>query len=241
MSGGTRENRGNTPGPFCFLPVNNFNIGRHLRVIHNFGDAGSQTPRSESSSSSAQWDDSDSDECNDIECTYRANESGANELASSSADSGDSENDESNDSEDSNKSAEDEKDEAEKTVEDYIREITDETLRTDITYDPKRVLKYLSWARRTPLTPIEYEAIRFLRCASFGHGSSKARANEWLAYQRAFDGQAALLPKSIDTVWSVMAAAQGNMSDAIMRKTVVLAIPIEVLYTYISHVHFTLL
>ena len=106
--------------------------------------------------------------------------------------------------------------------------MTDETFRTEIGYDPKRVLKYMSWARHPRLTPIQQEAIRFLRCASFGHGSSKAHANAWLAYQRAFGGRAALLPKSIDTVWSVMAAAHRNMSDAIMRKTVVLPIPFEV-------------
>jgi hypothetical protein len=117
--------------------------------------------------------------------------------------------------------------------------MTDETFRTDIKYDPKRILKYLSWVRQPPLTPIQEEAIRFLRCASFGHGSSKAHANEWLGYQRAFGGRAALLPKCIDTVWSIMAATHRNMSDAIMRKTVVLAIPTDVRLKYISHAHFT--
>jgi len=214
--------------------------------MHNFGNAGSQTsprtqPTNESSSSSdGDTDDSDSDERNDIECTYRANEAGANELDASSADSGDSDTDKSNDIEDNNDNFpedDNDEDEAEKTVEDYIREMTDETFRTEIGYDPKRVLKYMSWARHPRLTPIQQEAIRFLRCASFGHGSSKAHANAWLAYQRAFGGRAALLPKSIDTVWSVMAAAHRNMSDAIMRKTVVLPIPFEVRFEYISHTH----
>ena len=116
--------------------------------------------------------------------------------------------------------------------------MTDDALKTHIKYDAKRVLKYLSWTRR-PLTPLEHEAIKFLRCASFGHGLSKAHANEWLAYERDFGGRAALLPKSIDTVWSTMAKAHRDMSDEIMRKTVVLPIPIEVHVMSIVHVHLT--
>ena len=100
--------------------------------MHNFGNAGSQTPRTEptnesSSSSDGETDDSDSDERNDIECTYRGNEAGANELDASSADSGDSDTDKSNDIEDNNDNFSDDdsdEDEAEKTVEDYIREMT---------------------------------------------------------------------------------------------------------------------
>jgi hypothetical protein len=110
--------------------------------------------------------------------------------------------------------------------------MTDDTFKTNIKYDAKRVLKYLSWTRR-PLTPLEHEAIKFLRCASFGHGLSKAHANEWLAYEREFGGRAALLPKCIDTVWSTMAKAHRDMSDEIMRKTVVLPIPIEVHVIYV--------
>ncbi len=90
----------------------------------------------------------------------------------------------------------DEDDEAEKTVEDYLRDLTEETYRADIQYDPKRALKYLSWTKR-PLTEIEHETIRFLRCASFGNGLSKAHANEWLAYEREFGGRAGLLPKKL--------------------------------------------
>ena len=98
MSISTRRNRGKTPCRFCSLPFNNFHIGRHLRILHNFGNAGSQTPRTEptnesSSSSDGDTDDSGSDERNDFEGTYRANESGEKELDASSADSGDSETD----------------------------------------------------------------------------------------------------------------------------------------------------
>ncbi len=121
----------------------------------------------------------------------------------------------------------DEDDEAEKTVEEYLRDLTDETYRTDIQYDPKRVLKYLSWTKR-PLTEIEHEMIRFLRCASFGNGLSKAHANEWLAYEREFGGRAGLLPKNIDTLWSTMAKSHRSMSDAICHRTLEIDIPLEV-------------
>ena len=238
-----QQHRCTRPCPLCFMPVNNFNIGRHLRDIHNVGTEGLTTPRPDvptydsSSSSSAASADSESAEGNDIDGTNSANELRGNESSSSSADTNDEETDEGNDS-DCNNSGDDEDDEAEKTVEDYIREMTDDTFKTNIKYDAKRVLKYLSWTRR-PLTPIELEAIKFLRCASFGHGLSKAHANEWLAYEREFGGRAALLPKCIDTVWSTMAKAHRDMSDEIMRKTVVLPIPIEVHVMSIVHVHLT--
>jgi hypothetical protein len=221
------------------MAVNNFNIGRHLRDIHNVGTEGSETPPIDvptyesSSSSDADSGESESAEDNDkIDCTNSANDSRGNESSSSSADTGDDETNEGNDSDCIN-SGDDEDDEAEKTVEDYIREMTDDALKTHIKYDAKRVLKYLSWTRR-PLTPLEHEAIKFLRCASFGHGLSKAHANEWLAYERDFGGRAALLPKSIDTVWSTMANAHRDMSGEIMRKTVVLPIPIEVPTPFLS-------
>jgi hypothetical protein len=166
MSSRTRDNRGKTPCRYCSLPFNNFNIGRHLRLVHNIGNAGSQSPKNpptneSSSSSDGDTDDSDSDERNDIECTYRANESGVNELDASSAHSADSDTDESNDIEDNNDNFpedDNDEDEAEKTVENYIREMTDETFRTEIGYDPKRILKYLSWQRQPRLTPIQQEA-----------------------------------------------------------------------------------
>ena len=121
----------------------------------------------------------------------------------------------------------DEDDEAEKTVEDYLRDLTDESYRTDIQYDPKRVLKYVSWTKR-PLTDIEHETIRFLRCASFGNGLSKAHANEWLAYERELGGRAGLLPKNIGTLWSTMAKAHRSMSDAICHRNLEIDIPLEV-------------
>jgi hypothetical protein len=203
MSARKRQKLCTTTYPYCLLNVNNFHIGRHLRETHKEKNTPTPVPTNDSSSSSADSGDSESDEGNDFDCTNSANQSRGNESSSSSAESGDSETDEGNDS-DCNNSGDEEDDEAEKTVEDYIREMTDETFRTDIKYDPKRVLKYLSWARR-PLTLIEHEAIKFLRCASFGHGLSKAHANEWLSYERDFGGRAALLPKCIDTVWSTMA------------------------------------
>jgi hypothetical protein len=241
MSARKRQKQSTTTCPFCLQTVNNFHIGRHIRAYHNVGIAGTDSstsaPTNESSSSSADSGDSESDEGNDFDCSHTANESRSNDSSSSSADSGDSETNEGNDS-DCNNSGDDEDDEAEKTVEDYIREMTDDTFKTNIKYDPKRVLKYLSWKVRT-LTLLEHEAIKFLRCASFGHGLSKAHANEWLSYERDFGERAALLPKCIDTVWSTMEKSHRDMSDEIMRKTVVLPIPIEVHFMSIVHVHLT--
>jgi hypothetical protein len=56
------------------------------------------------------------------------------------------------------------------TVASYITSLSDK-------YDPKRVLKYLSWSPR-PLTIIEQESIRFLRRLSFGAGLSRAHSQE---------------------------------------------------------------
>jgi hypothetical protein len=64
-------------------------------------------------------------------------------------------------------------DEIDMTVEDYINNLTDK-------YDPKRVLKYLSWSPR-PITTTEQESIRLLRCLSFGAGTSRAHSQEAMA------------------------------------------------------------
>jgi hypothetical protein len=66
------------------------------------------------------------------------------------------------------------------TVASYITSLSDK-------YDPKRVLKYLSWSPR-PLTILEQESIRFLRRLSFGAGLSRAHSQEWLDYARDLGG-----------------------------------------------------
>jgi hypothetical protein len=71
-------------------------------------------------------------------------------------------------------------DEMDITVDSYITTLTDK-------YDPKKVLKYLSWSPR-PLTVVEQESIRFLRNLSFGAGMSRAHSQEWLDYTRDLGG-----------------------------------------------------
>ena len=66
------------------------------------------------------------------------------------------------------------------SVEAYINNLTEK-------YDPQRVMKFLSWAPRS-LTPIEKECVRFLRCLSFGAGTSRAHSQEWLHYLRDLGG-----------------------------------------------------
>ena len=71
-------------------------------------------------------------------------------------------------------------DEAELTVEEYIRGLSQD-------YNPERVLKYMSWQTRE-LTTIEREVVRFLRSISFGGGLSKAHTKEMLNYARSLGG-----------------------------------------------------
>lgn len=233
-----KNSKGTAPCPFCSRDVNNFNIRRHLREHHKVGSGGAQTatplPNYESSSTSSSSSSSSSaSSSSDAESGHQCSTSISDSALSSSSSSSDESDGGGNDS------ADEENDEAEIDVEHYLRNMTDEALRnwTEIKYEPKRVLKYLSWAKRT-LTPIEHEALRFLRCASFGHGVSKAHANEWLAYERDFGGRAALLPKHINTVWRIIGKAHRDMSDDIMRKTVVFPIPIAVHCMYIFIVNF---
>jgi len=66
------------------------------------------------------------------------------------------------------------------SVEAYINNLTEK-------YDPQRVMQFLSWAPRS-LTPIEKECVRFLRCLSFGAGTSRAHSQEWLHHLRDLGG-----------------------------------------------------
>ena len=231
---GRQKSKGTTQCPYCSCAVNNYNIGRHIASEHTnsqetpfiVGDQPLTPPPNHDnmnvrgeppwllplgSNVSLSSDEQDSDIEDESDGNY-------------------------SDIEDESDDGTDEDDEAEMTVEHYLRDLTDETYRTDIQYDPKRVLKYLSWKIR-PLTQIEHETIRFLRCASFGNGLSKAHANEWLAYEREFGGRATLLPKSIDTLWSTMTNAHRSMCDDICRRTVEIEIPVEVHFKNIFNDH----
>ena len=114
------KSKGTTPCPYCSCAVNNFHIGRHISREH--------TQRAAAAPLSTR-------DVEDPNTPPPNNDAPVR--------------DEAQIEDDSNIEAElddedDEDDEAEKTVEDYLRDLTDETYRTDIQYDPKRVLKYLS-------------------------------------------------------------------------------------------------
>ena len=184
--GRRQKSKGTTPCPYCSCAVNNFHISRHIASQHTnsqhtqdiFGDHRLTPPPNTPPNNDAPVRD---DAQNLVHLGTNVSLSGDeyNDDQSSGVITDDET--DSNIQEESN-DEDDENDEAEKTVEDYLRDLTDETYRTEIQYDPKRVLKYLSWTKR-PLTEIELQTIRFLRCASFGNGLSKAHANEWLAYE----------------------------------------------------------
>ena len=122
-------------------------------------------------------------------------------------------------------------DEQEITVEDYIKDLTDES-RQEIMYNPAVVLRYMSWRRRK-LTDQETEVLRFLRCVSFGNGLSHAHTKELLLYVRTLGGKASVLPRSVVTLWKVMQNAHCSMSDEISRRTIEVTIPLEVRPFYI--------
>ena len=117
-------------------------------------------------------------------------------------------------------------DEQELTVEDYIKDLTDES-RQEIMYNPAVVLRYMAWRRRK-LTEQETEVLRFLRCVSFGNGLSHAHTKELLLYVRTLGGKASVLPRSVVTLWKVMQNAHCSMSDEISRRTIEVTIPLEV-------------
>ena len=107
----------------------------------------------------------------------------ANDLASSDIEAADDRDYSTCGSESSERNSDDEgmfADEAQLTVEDYIRGLSHE-------YNPKRVLKYMSWQRRE-LTAREREVVRFLRTSSFGGGLSVAHTQEMLKYTRGLGG-----------------------------------------------------
>ena len=235
------KSKGTTPCPYCSCAVNNFHIGRHISREHTQRAAAStlltrcdvQDPNTPPRNNDApvRHEAQIGDDTN-FEAVITDDEYDVDDEAVTSDDEDDSHNEA--ELEDEDYDEDDEDDEAEKTVEDYQRDLTDDSYRTDIQYDPKRVLKYLAWTKR-PLTAIEHETIRFLRCASFGNGLSKAHANEWLAYERELGGRAGLLPKKIHTLWSSMASAHRSMSDAICHRTLEIDIPLEVHIYFLPH------
>ena len=234
------KSKGTTPCPYCSCAVNNFHIGRHISREHTQRAAAStlltrdvQDPNTPPPNNDAPVrDEAQIGDYTNFEAVITDDEYDVDDEAVTSDDEDDSHNEAELEDEDY-----DEDDEAEKTVEDYLRDLTDDSYRTDIQYDPKRVLKYLAWTKR-PLTAIEHETIRFLRCASFGNGLSKAHANEWLAYERELGGRAGLLPKKIDTLWRSMASAHRSMSEAISYRTLEIEIPLEVYKMNIFLDHF---
>ena len=181
--------KGKTRCPVCDFEVGNWAIKRHM-LIHvdsstkedsagrphillnstpsNIGNSPSPvypSPHQFAESTSLSWDtpSNASDDSNDETCLS------------------DSENDDLFAGDEGINDADMFGDEMDITVDSYISTLSDK-------YDPKKVLKYLSWSPR-PLTVVERESLRFLRNLSFGAGMSRAHdSQEWLDYTRDLGG-----------------------------------------------------
>jgi hypothetical protein len=131
------KSKGTTQCPYCSLVVNNYNISRHIARHHTQRDAASTVTTQPDVD--PYTPPPNNDEMNVREEPECFRPLGSN--VSLSSDENDSDIEDASDIEE--EIEDDEDDEAEMTVEDYLRDLTDETYRTDIQYDPKRVLKYL--------------------------------------------------------------------------------------------------
>ena len=208
----SNETRGFTQCVICGISCNNYNITQHAKRC-KFLCQGSQEEVLNHDPESAEISDRQDDRSSCSDSASFSSSDGSNENSS-----------EGNACEerDMNMFA----DEVDMTVEDYIKDLTDES-RQEIMYNPEVVLRYMAWRRRE-LTVQEREVLRFLRCASFGNGLSHAHTKELLHYVRTLGGKAAVLPRSVVTLWKVMQNAHCSMSEEICRRTIEVAIPQEV-------------
>ena len=207
----SNETRGFTQCLICGRNSNNYNItqhSKHCKLLRHAREDIDVYPEPESAEMTDRLDDRSS--FSDSASYSSSNESEGNNRS------------EGNESEGRDMFA----DEQEITVEDYIKDLTDDS-RQEILYNPEVVLRYMAWRRRE-LTEQEREVLRFLRCASFGNGLSHAHTTEFLHYVRTLGGKASLLPRSVVTLWKVMQNAHCSMSEEICRRTIVVAIPPEV-------------
>ena len=125
MQGRRQKSKGTTPCPYCSCAVNNFHISRHIASQHTnsqhtqdiFGDHRLTPPPNTPPNNDAPVRD---DAENLVHLGTNVSLSG----------------DEYNDAQSSGVITDDENDEAEKTVEDYLRDLTDETYRTEINTTP---------------------------------------------------------------------------------------------------------
>ena len=68
---------------------------------------------------------------------------------------------------------------------------------------PGAALEYATWGPKE-LTAAEAETFRFLAVTDAGDGTSRRVATGTLRYARSLGGRACLLPKSMDTAWSML-------------------------------------
>ena len=212
----SNETRGVTQCLLCGINCNNYNINQHSKHCELLRQAREENNVNHDSESAELTDHlNDRSSFSDSASYSSSNESEGNNRS------------EGNESEGRDMFA----DEQEITVEDYIKDLTDES-RQEIMYNPAVVLRYMSWRRRK-LPEQETEVLRFLRCVSFGNGLSHAHTKELLHYVRTLGGKASMLPRSVVTLWKVMQNAHCSMSDEISRRTIEVTIPLEVRPFYI--------
>jgi hypothetical protein len=93
---------------------------------------------------------------------------------------------------------------------------------------PGCALAYASWGPRT-LTAAEVETFRFLAVTDAGDGSSRRVSTGMLEYARSLGGRACLLPKSMDTAWSMLTKVRHVRCRKLYIHTCFLKAPIKVL------------
>jgi hypothetical protein len=162
--------RGKTSCHLCGLSVWSYHLHRHLRQAHFLGSR----PPAENYMSPHPNHPTNLNRYTPHASQAATFSSHTSQQSSSSSSSSSSENDGIWDDDTCQQS------QAAISVEHYIEQLGD-------AYNPKEVVKYLSWANRA-LTLVETEVLRFLRVISFGEGLSQAQTKEMLEYVRSLGG-----------------------------------------------------
>ena len=93
---------------------------------------------------------------------------------------------------------------------------------------PGAALEYATWGPKE-LTAAEAETFRFLAVTDAGDGTSRRVATGTLRYARSLGGRACLLPKSMDTAWSMLTKVRHVRCRKLYIHTCFLKAPIKVL------------
>ena len=93
---------------------------------------------------------------------------------------------------------------------------------------PGAALQYATWGSKE-LTAAEAETFRFLAVTDAGDGTSRRVATGTLRYARSLGGRACLLPKSMDTAWSMLTKVRHVRCRKLYIHTCFLKAPIKVL------------